>query len=428
MPELTRKLRAVAESDDVDAIDALIEAGANPNAKNLAGNTALHAAAYQGSVGAIRALLAAGALRNAKECLRSHCARYRHARRSRRRSRCAARRLRLTMTSIVAATGVASPRPGLHPLFDRVKAWGCTGGRDDWGSGLLVDFERPRANPPRVDVKQREPVPARKGRTRVDVPAIGEVLHLVDHEVPVHQGPKPRDRPAAVAANLILGRIAAKQRNVDMVRGPGLEHGRRDGPIRMRNVRMHEADRTVGGLDRHRDRHAGKNGTPAPVLGAGNTPEPLGPAQRRRAPVRIEPVQERTFVIAHDRGLEAALKPHERLGRVWPAIDQIADPEEAVGNGIKAKLRQRAVQGAKAAVDVANDKIAPARIGANSAGPDTLHGRSTQSKRLAGFRRGRQTRGPVSAAKDHQRQRSNTAPSSPSPRSGGCSAQNGNWS
>ena len=77
---------------------------------------------------------------------------------------------------------------------------------------------------------------------------------------PVHQGPKARDRPAAVAANLILGGIKAKQRNVDMVRGPGLEHRRRDGPIEMRDVRMHEADQTVGGLDRHRNRHPHKRG------------------------------------------------------------------------------------------------------------------------------------------------------------------------
>ena len=47
MPELTLELRAAAESDDVEAIDVLIKAGADPNAKNLAGNTALHAAAYR---------------------------------------------------------------------------------------------------------------------------------------------------------------------------------------------------------------------------------------------------------------------------------------------------------------------------------------------------------------------------------------------
>ena len=31
---------------------------------------------------------------------------------------------------------------------------------------------------------------------------------------------------------------------------------------------------------------------------------------------RLEPVQKRTFVIAHDHGLEAVLDPQERLGRV----------------------------------------------------------------------------------------------------------------
>ena len=88
--------------------------------------------------------------------------------------------------------------------------------------GPLVDVERPRANAPRVDVKQREPVAAREGRTRVGVPGIGEPPHLVHHEGPVHQGPKHHDRPVAVPANLILGCI------VDMVRGPGLKHPRRN--------------------------------------------------------------------------------------------------------------------------------------------------------------------------------------------------------
>ena len=69
------------------------------------------------------------------------------------------------MTSIVASTGVGSPRRCLHPRFDRARARGCKGGRDDQASGRLIDFERAQANARRVDLKQREPVPARKGGT-----------------------------------------------------------------------------------------------------------------------------------------------------------------------------------------------------------------------------------------------------------------------
>ena len=79
---------------------------------------------------------------------------------------------------------VTSPRRCLHALFDRVIARGCTSGPDDQGSGSLINFEGPRTNAPRVDVKQREPVPARKGRTRVDVPAIGDTLAYLTEFTP----------------------------------------------------------------------------------------------------------------------------------------------------------------------------------------------------------------------------------------------------
>ena len=56
----------------------------------------------------------------------------------------------------------------------------------------------------RLDEQPLHQAPERPlGGARVDVPAIGDSLHLVHHEVPVHEGPKPRDRPAAVAANKV---------------------------------------------------------------------------------------------------------------------------------------------------------------------------------------------------------------------------------
>ena len=56
-------------------------------------------------------------------------------------------------------------------------------------------------------------------------------------------------------------------------------------------------------------------------------------------------------------GIEAPLEPHERLGRVRTTVDQIAHAEEAGASTVKAKLAERAVQGAKAAVHIAHDEI-----------------------------------------------------------------------
>ena len=55
------QLRNAAERGDVAAIDALVDAGVDPNARNYANNAALHYAAWRGRTSAIAALLAAGA-------------------------------------------------------------------------------------------------------------------------------------------------------------------------------------------------------------------------------------------------------------------------------------------------------------------------------------------------------------------------------
>ena len=69
------------------------------------------------------------------------------------------------------------------------------------GSKLLVHIESPRAKLGTIHLEDGQLVQANDPDSGIDVPAIGEPLHLAHHEVPVHQGPKPRDRPAAVAAS-----------------------------------------------------------------------------------------------------------------------------------------------------------------------------------------------------------------------------------
>jgi len=45
----------------VDAVNVLLKAGADPNANNIGGQTAVHYAAFQGNLDIMRALLAHGA-------------------------------------------------------------------------------------------------------------------------------------------------------------------------------------------------------------------------------------------------------------------------------------------------------------------------------------------------------------------------------
>ena len=62
-------------------------------------------------------------------------------------------------------------------------------------------------------------------------------------------------------------------------------------------------------------------------------------------------------MVAHHH-LEAALDPHERLGAVRAAADQITDAEEAVASRVEAQLGERPVEGAEAPVYIADDEVA----------------------------------------------------------------------
>jgi ankyrin repeat protein len=53
--------REPGDRDPVNAVKLLLEAGANPNAVNPKGDTALHIAAHDGKLGALRELVAGGA-------------------------------------------------------------------------------------------------------------------------------------------------------------------------------------------------------------------------------------------------------------------------------------------------------------------------------------------------------------------------------
>ena len=61
MTDIDTRLRAAASRGELEAVEGLIGAGADPNARNWGGNTALHFAAAKDSVQVIEVLLAAGA-------------------------------------------------------------------------------------------------------------------------------------------------------------------------------------------------------------------------------------------------------------------------------------------------------------------------------------------------------------------------------
>ena len=105
-----------------------------------------------------------------KERLRSHCARYRHARGSRRRSRCAARRLRLTITSIIASTGVASPRRAFIRYSTGSEHEAARAGPTTKHQNASSNFERPRAKAP---PRRRAPARDRDGASRRSGSGVG---------------------------------------------------------------------------------------------------------------------------------------------------------------------------------------------------------------------------------------------------------------
>ena len=107
-------------------------------------------------------------------------------------------------------------------------------------------------------------------------------------------------------------------------------------------------------------------------------------------------------MVAQHNGIEPSLEPPEGIGRMRTPVDQIADAEETIARGVKAKRRERAVEGAKATVDVADDEVTATPIDAPPGARDGNGHESGPRSEQAGAEARARSRGTRAPQRQHR--------------------------
>ena len=76
----------------------------------------------------------------------------------------------------------------------------------------------------------------------------------------------------------------------------------------------------------------------------------------------VETTAGSSLVIVEGDGRETPLEPLQRLGGARTAIDEIADPEEAVARPIEAQRIQRMFESAKSAMDITDHEVSASAV------------------------------------------------------------------
>jgi hypothetical protein len=128
------------------------------------------------------------------------------------------------------------------------------------------------------------------------------------------------------------------------------------------------------GLHFQGDRHLKERIDKRPLLISWQVEEPA--TSCRAVHVQVKPataqvIDRQAFVVALHRVEPRLSEPVECLRTVRPAVDQVADTEEAIDRRVEADAVQALLQALEVPVDITHGQVAPAGVGGYP--PETAH-------------------------------------------------------